>query len=232
MITTGSSCIGLKYKDGIIIANDTMICYGNTQKFPHQERCIKIGENSNTLIAASGEMSDFQFLKRLLSDVELEDWQNQDQSFYGPNEISSYLGCILYNRRCKGKPLLNQLIVGGYDKTKKESTLSYIDHQGTKFSEDYITTGFGSHLALPLLRERCEDDKWKSLTEEQAKSLLLECLQVLFYRDCKASRWVQFSVCDNVGRCEVGKAFKMDTFWKHPTWMKTQVELAGEGSAW
>ena len=67
----------------------------------------------------------------------------------------------------------------------------------------YVCTGFGAHLALPLMREEVTPDMYTLYftflhatfsflylfyrTEEQAKALMTKCLQVLFYRDCRAS---------------------------------------------
>lgn len=230
MITTGGSVIGLKFKDGVLLAHDTMICYGNTQKFPNKQRCHKVG--TSTIVGASGEMADFQYLTRRLDDLDLEDWREQDGVRLGPKQVGSYLGRILYNRRCKGKPLLNQLVVGGWDKAKGEAVLGYCDHQGTCYEEDFIASGFGTHLAIPILRSECEDDKWKNMNIDQAKAVVKKCLQLLFYRDCKASREIQFSVSLADGTCEIGKPEVMDTFWTHPTWTKTSAELAGSGTSW
>jgi 20S proteasome subunit beta 7 len=52
-----------------------------------------------------------------------------------------------------------------------------------------IATGFGSHLALPILRSRWRAD----LDEGEARALLEDCLRVLFYRDCRALDRVQIA---------------------------------------
>lgn len=48
------------------------------------------------------------------------------------------------------------------------STLGYIDQLGTAFSDDYACTGFGMHLAMPLIRanwraDMTEEGMWNSL---------------------------------------------------------------------
>jgi len=230
MITTGGSVLGLKYKDGVVFACDTMICYGNTKKFPNQKRVHKVG-GTNTLVAFSGEMADFQYLTRLLDDLEDEDWREQDGAIMAPSEIYSYLGRVLYNRRSKGKPLLNSLVVGGVDPSTKKTSLAYVDHQGTMFEEDFIATGFGTHFAIPILRTECDDGKWKEMSLEKAKAVLTKCMQLLFYRDCKASRNMQFSVSTG-GETKIEDPFTLDTFWTHPTWTKTSAELSGTGTSW
>jgi 20S proteasome subunit beta 7 len=50
---------------------------------------------------------------------------------------------------------------------------------GTHFEENHIATGFGNHLAIPILREEWRED----MTFEEAVKLIEKCLLVLLYRD-------------------------------------------------
>ena len=57
------------------------------------------------------------------------------------------------------------------------------DLYGTHYEDNFVATGLGAHMALPLLRKH-----WKEgLTEEEARKLLVDCMRVLFYRDTRAS---------------------------------------------
>ena len=49
---------------------------------------------------------------------------------------------------------------------------------GTAFSDDVMATGFGSYLALPIMRKRWHEN----MTEGEARALLEDCMRVLFYR--------------------------------------------------
>lgn len=62
---------------------------------------------------------------------------------------------------------------------------------GTTYSAPTLATGFGAHIAQPLLREAYEkkagiDGKGPLLTAEEAEELLNECMKVLFYRDARS----------------------------------------------
>jgi 20S proteasome subunit beta 7 len=61
-------------------------------------------------------------------------------------------------------------------------TVGVVDLIGTTYSGDFITTGYGTHLALPLIRDRWTPD----MTEGEARVLLEDCMRVLYYRDCRA----------------------------------------------
>lgn len=118
-------------------------------------------------------------------------------------QIWNYLRFVMYNRRNKYDPYWNELVVAGtyFDHegkngNKMEGTaierpfLGTIDKIGTTIrGESVVATGFGSYLALPLLREQWRPD----LTEGEARALLEDALKILFFRDCRASARVQLA---------------------------------------
>lgn len=53
---------------------------------------------------------------------------------------------------------------------------------GTHFEDNHVATGFGNHLARPILRAEWRED----LSFEEAVKLLEKCLLVLLYRDRSA----------------------------------------------
>lgn len=190
-IVTGASVLALKYKDGVMLAADTQASYGSLARYKNVERIKLVGYD--TLLGASGEMSDFHAITDMLDDLKQDDMNQDDGYRRSPKEIFSYLRAVLYNRRGKGNPLWNQLIVGGCRGGKP--FLGYVDLIGTAYEENFICTGFGSYLAIPLIRE-----KWsENLSYEEAKALLEECLRVLFYRDCRASNKIQVATATEQG---------------------------------
>merc|ERR1719198_2103595 len=139
-------------------------------------------------------MSDFQYIGDTLDEMDNAEYCDDDGCRMGPRQYASYVGRVMYNRRSKFNPLYNQFVVVG-KKKDEQPLLAYVDHQGTFFEEDYVATGFGMHLAMPLLR-----DEWKpELTETEARALITKCLQVCFYRDCRAYPKVQISIANQDG---------------------------------
>lgn len=61
------------------------------------------------------------------------------------------------------------------------SFLGYVDMYGSHFEDNYVATGYGTYLALPLIRKHWRAD----LSFDEAKHLLFECMKVLIYRDCR-----------------------------------------------
>jgi len=213
---TGSSVLGVKYAGGVMIACDTLCSYGSQARYKEVQRVMQAG--LYTIMGASGEYSDFQYIQKLVDEMDDEDWVNEDGCRMGPTEYSAWLGRIMYNRRSKINPLWNSWCVGGVKGDK--TVLKYIDMYGLSYEEDFVATGFGMYLAIPLLRKGWKPD----LSETEARALLKQCLQVLFYRDCRASNRVQFSTVTKDG-VKIEEPFQMDHFWQHPTWMKPTIEM-------
>lgn len=71
---------------------------------------------------------------------------------------------------------------------------------GTSFADDYIATGYGEYLAMPLLRSGYRP----TMTRDEARLLLERCMRVLFYRDARtinkvtSLRVISFSLCVGV----------------------------------
>ncbi|KAL9679166.1 hypothetical protein QQ045_017022 [Rhodiola kirilowii] len=108
---TGTSVIGIKYKEGILIASDMGGSYGSTLGYKSVERIKSIGKHS--LLGASGEISDFQEILRYLDDLILNDNMWDDNNSLGPKDLHSYLTRVMYSRCNKVDPLWNSLVLGG-----------------------------------------------------------------------------------------------------------------------
>lgn len=60
-ITTGTSVIGIQFKDGVLIAADVLGSYGSLARYRNLERLMKV--NDNIILGASGDYADFQCIK-------------------------------------------------------------------------------------------------------------------------------------------------------------------------
>lgn len=180
----------------------TLASYGSLARFKDVQRLHAVG--NHTVLGASGDMSDFQYIRSLLDDLVIEEFTEQDEHTLGPAEIHEYLSQLMYARRSKMNPLWNSLVVGGYKNGKKcfdsnflvlhsmteESIvhcrfLAYVDLLGTTYSASTIATGYGSYIAQPLLRKAVEGRE-DALTEREAQTILEQSLLVLFYRDARS----------------------------------------------
>ena len=114
--------------------------------------------------------------------------ENSDPDTLGLNaqNLHTWLGKLMYRRRTKMDPLWNALLVVGFD-TEGIPFLASADLLGTTFSAPTLATGFGAHLAQPILRKTVPDEaSSKTLTKATAIELVKECMKVLFYRDARS----------------------------------------------
>lgn len=180
-MVTGTSVLGLVYDGGVMLAADTLGSYGSLARFREISRFCVVGQN--TAVAAAGDYADFQEIKLLLNDLVTQNNCQDDGHPIAPHSIHSYLTRLMYARRSRFNPLWNTLVVGGFHDGKV--FLGYVDKLGVSFSEEFVASGFGGYLAIPLIRKRREE-LGRVLTRDEARALLEDCLRVLFYRDARS----------------------------------------------
>lgn len=225
-VVTGSSVLALIYRDGVMLACDTIASYGTMCRYTNVPRVQPIGKH--TMVCASGEMSDFQYITDLLNQVEMNDWLCADHDGYAmkSKEFASQLARVMYQRRSNFNPLFNSVIVAGKDKDE-ENYLGYVDMYGTIYEEKFLATGLGRYFGLTLLREKHRPD----MTSEEARALLEECMTILFYRDTLASDRIQISTATAAG-VEVEAPKRLDSKWNYEAWTTPTSQMSLSGCAW
>mmetsp|Transcript_2182 Transcript_2182/g.2954 ORF Transcript_2182/g.2954 Transcript_2182/m.2954 type:complete len:289 (+) Transcript_2182:137-1003(+) len=252
-IVTGTSVLGIKYNNGVMLSADTLASYGSMAKYKAAQRLISIGSGSKsfTLIGGGGEYSDFQAVKDLLDRNALDDYCTSD-SLYDDDESNTaasgsqmcakqtwnYLRAVMYNRRNKMNPLWNDLVVAGFTSTTASSEsgnddastgsvpfLGLVDKIGTTYEDSFIATGFGSYLAIPILREKWRPD----LDEGEARALLEDCMRVLFYRDCRALNKIQIAKVTKEEGVLISEPYELETEWGFASFVDPKGQLDGDG---
>lgn len=213
----GTSVLGIKYQDGVMIASDTQLSYGSYAKFKNVQRVAKIADT--TLLAASGEYSNFQELTNALI-LEMTPLPGSDPLF-GPKECFEILRNHMYSKRCKGTPEMNTYIVAGvnvfqkthipYESDESGIMLAAVDHLGGFYHSHVIATGMGGHIALPILRERVTNPA--NVTEKEAEEILTSAMKALLYRDTRASSKIQLSKVTKEG-VTISQPFQLETQWR------------------
>ncbi|KAJ1556226.1 Proteasome subunit beta type-7 [Cladochytrium tenue] len=207
-IVTGTSVIAIRYKDGVMLAADNLASYGSLARFRDVERLFKVGDH--TVIGASGDISDLQYLKHLIESLEIREKYADDGHTLGPKNIYEYLSRVMYNRRNKFNPLWNSLVVAG--QKNGENFLGFVDLQGTTYQSPSIATGYGAYIAQPMLRKALDTIGEKNMTREQAEKLLNDCMRVLYYRDARSLNKIQRATITAEG-IEITAPYELETEW-------------------
>ena len=94
-------------------------------------------------------------------------------------------------------------MVAGLDGDEKPF-LASVDLLGTTFSSPTLATGFGAHLAQPLLRKvAANEEDVVNVSREQAVEAVKECMKVLFYRDARSLDKYSIAVVTKEGGVEL-----------------------------
>ena len=226
-IVTGTSVLGIKYAGGVMLAADTLCSYGSMAKYKDARRLVDV--NGKTLLGGGGEFSDFTAICELLKRNALEDkctadsLYDEDHTDECAREVWNYLRAVMYNRRNKMNPLWNELVVAGYS-SDGQPFLGYVDKIGTTYEDNIIATGFGSYLAIPLMREKYRPN----MEEGEARALLEDCMRILFYRDCRALNRIQIAKATSE-QVLISDPYELDTNWEGTEYTTPKGQLDGDG---
>ncbi len=202
------------------MAADTLGSYGSLARFTDSRRIMSV--HNSTLVGAGGDLSDFQFVADHLDEMAVNDFNKDDKCDLTPPEIFHYLQRVLYHRRNKFDPLWNTYMVAGMDKNKP--FLGQVTMIGCAFTGDFLATGFGHHLATPLLR-----NEWRAdMSEAEAHKLLEKCMRVCYYRDCRTINRIVIARVNEDGT-SISEPYAMDTTWDYASFIQPK---SGIGSSW
>lgn len=204
---TGTSVIALKFSTGIVIAADNLASYGSLARFTDVRRLKPF--NRKCVVGIGGDVSDMQYLDRLLLQLDVaegyagvkneDDGTDNGKAILSAKNLWTYLSKVMYKRRTDFNPLWNALLIAGLDDEGKPF-LASADLLGTTFSAPSLATGFGAHLAQPILRRVVPDEKAsEALSKEEAVKAVRECMKVLFYRDARSMNEYSIAVVDGEG---------------------------------
>lgn len=144
--------------------------------------------SDSSVVGFGGDVSDMQYLDRLLNALAISEDTQSSSSAHTLNarQLHTYLSKVLYKRRSEMNPLWNTLLIAGLDE-ESEPFLASVDLLGTTFSAPALATGFGAHLAVPILRKVAPSESAANqLSQEQAVEAIKECMKVLYYRDARS----------------------------------------------
>ncbi|KAK3113065.1 Proteasome subunit beta type-7 [Teratosphaeriaceae sp. CCFEE 6253] len=206
-VVTGTSVIAIKFKSGVVIAADNLASYGSLARFTDVKRLKPF--NKKAVVGFGGDVSDMQYIDRLLGSLDVQenygnslsggDDEAENKAMMSAKNLHTYLSKVMYKRRTDFNPLWNALLVAGLDE-KSTPFLAFADLLGTTYSSPTLATGFGAHLAQPIMRRAVPDEEAsQNLEKERAIEVVKQCMKVLFYRDARSMNVYSMAVIDENG---------------------------------
>ncbi len=168
---TGTTTVGIKVKDGVVLAADTQASLDHMVETLNIRKILPITDR--IAITTAGSVGDVQMLARLL-EAEARYYQFSWGKALTTRAMANLLSNILNEN--KWFPYLVQIIIGGY---VDEPELANLDPLGGLVFDKYTATGSGSPFAIAIL----EDNYKEEMSIQEARKLALRAVRTAGKRD-------------------------------------------------
>lgn len=186
----GATAIGLTYQDGIVLAADKRISYGNFVVNKNTKKIFSITDQIAS--ACAGMVADMQVLTRQVGAL-AKIRKLETRREMATNSVAKLMSVIMFERRYF--PLLTQVIVGGVHTVPEIYTL---DPLGSLLPDNYAAVGTGAELALGLI----DSEYNKNMTEDASKKLAIKAIKSSVQRDSASGDGIDILAITNKGTKE------------------------------
>lgn len=175
-----TTTIGVKYKDGIILAADRQVSSENFVASKYGEKIFQVDKSTGVTI--SGLVADaVNLVERLKAEFKLYFYERKRSI---PIDNAARLASnIFYGVFRGGRPLYAQVLIAGFTGNGhnhvSKPKLFVIDPSGGTIEDKFIATGSGSQIAYGTLENNYRDD----LTEDEAIRLAFKATRTAIERN-------------------------------------------------
>jgi len=167
----GATAVGITFKDGIVLASEKRIAFGNFLVSKSSKKTFSI--TAKVGAACAGLVADMQILTLQIAAL-AKIRKMELKRDVPPNTVAKMMSNMMYERRYF--PLLTQVIVGG---VVEKPILYTLDPLGSVLPDDYAAVGTGAEMALGVL-----DPQFKpNMTQEEAVDLAKRAVRAAALRD-------------------------------------------------
>lgn len=171
MYMPGATAVGITFNDGLVLASEKRIAYGNLVVSKSTKKTFQITPKVGA--ACAGLVADMQILSLQIAAL-AKIRKMELKRDIPPNSIAKMMSNMMYERRFF--PLLTQVIVGG---VVDKPVIYTLDPLGSVLPDDYAAVGTGAEMALGVLDQQFK----KELTEEEAVDLAKRSIKAATMRD-------------------------------------------------
>ncbi len=193
----GTTTVGIKTKEGIILAADKRASMGYLVADKDAEK-IHLIDDLNAMTFA-GSVADSQMLLRYLQ-TELRLYKIKKGVPISTNAIATLLSHFLFGNAHSFSPFSIQFIVAGVD--KEGFHLFDLDMGGSKMEKsNYTSTGSGSPVAYGVLEDSYKND----LTLNEGIKLAVRAISAAIKRDLATGNGIDVIAIDKLGARRIDK---------------------------
>jgi proteasome beta subunit len=186
----GATVVGISYNDGVILAADKRISFGNFVVNKNIKKTFTVTDHVGA--ACAGMVADMQVLVRQVEAL-AKIRKLETRREVAPNSIAKLMSVIMFERRYF--PLLTQVIVGGINEKPEIYTL---DPLGSVLPDEYAAVGTGAEGALGIM-----DAEFKpNMSEEAVKELASRAIRSATQRDSASGDGIDILYITRTGHRE------------------------------
>ena len=167
----GATAVGITYQDGIVLAAEKRISYGNFVVNKNTKKIFTLTDQVAS--ACAGMVADMQVLTRQVGAL-AKIRKLETRRDMATNSVAKLMSVIMFERRYF--PLLTQVIVGGVQTTPEIYTL---DPLGSLLPDNYAAIGTGAEMALGIM----DAEYKKNMSEDTSKKLAIKAVKSSIQRD-------------------------------------------------
>lgn len=183
----GATAIGITCGNGIVLAAEKRVSYGNFVVNKNTKKVFAI--THNVAAACAGMVADMQVLVRQVTALS-RIRKLEIRRDVATNSIAKLMSVIMFERRYF--PLLTQVVVGGIDPSPQIYTL---DPLGSLLPDDYAAVGTGAEMALGVL----DSEYKKDISIEVARNLAVKAIKSSIQRDSASGDGIDLVIITNKG---------------------------------
>ena len=188
VLKTGTTTIGIRYKDGVVLATDQRATMGNIIAHSNVQKLYQLSDNLGMTIA--GVVGDAQLMVRYMQS-EIALYEMKKGAPMTVNAAATFVANAIRQGFYLG------LIVGGYDKTGGH--VFSIDGAGGYIEDNFMSVGSGSVFALGALQAAYKED----MTKDEAVDVAVTALNSAVRRDSASGDGMLVAYIDAKGYHDV-----------------------------
>jgi proteasome beta subunit len=192
----GATTVGVVCQDGVILAAEKRVTYGNFIASKGGKKVFKITNQIG--VACAGLVGDMQILAREV-EAQAELFSMDVGRPISVRSAAKLMANILFNRRYA--PLITQTIVGGLD--NEGPSLFVLDVLGSLIPDKYAVVGSGTEIAMGVLEEGYKE----GMKMKEAKDLVIRSIKSAISRDAMSGDGVDFLLITKEGLSEESMKF-------------------------
>jgi len=197
ILKTGTTTIGIRFKDGVILAADKRATAGHLIAQKDTEKVQNV--TPNIAVTMAGNASDGQLLIKIArAELKLRTLKTDQQLYV--KEAATFMSRMVYNniRKPSMMPGVTHYIMGGVDNS---GYFIYDIFPDGTISEcpEYIASGSGSVMAYGVLETLYKQD----MSFDEAKDLVIKCINAAIRRDSASGNGISLFLIDKDGAREV-----------------------------